>query len=103
MRSQLDALAQALEGHSLMACLSVLEAVLAERAKYARPAPELVWTGPETTRALAREGEVVAGPGAKPAHTTSMPDNRSLDSSDYCSTSPEPAREVTELGVSLRR
>jgi phosphatidylserine/phosphatidylglycerophosphate/cardiolipin synthase-like enzyme len=59
VRGQLDALVDALEGHSREACLSVLDAVLAERAKYTRPAPELVWTGPEGASASARDTAVV--------------------------------------------
>ncbi|MBZ5709395.1 DISARM system phospholipase D-like protein DrmC [Nannocystis pusilla] len=58
-RAQLDVLATALAGHSREACLAVIEAVLAERAKYERPAPELVWTGPEDTRATARDTAVI--------------------------------------------
>jgi phosphatidylserine/phosphatidylglycerophosphate/cardiolipin synthase-like enzyme len=57
--AQLDALVRALEGHSRPACLSILESVLAERVKLKRPAPELVWTGPETARATARDTAVV--------------------------------------------
>jgi hypothetical protein len=59
IKGQLDALVAALEGHSRAACLSILDAVLAERAKYDRPAPELVWTGPEGTHAHARDTAVV--------------------------------------------
>lgn len=60
IREQLDALTAALEGHSVEACRSILEAVLAERQKYERPAPELVWTGPEeSARATARDTAVL--------------------------------------------
>jgi phosphatidylserine/phosphatidylglycerophosphate/cardiolipin synthase-like enzyme len=56
---QLDALLAALEGHSRAACLALLDAVLAERAKHDCPAPELVWTGPEAINAVARDTAVV--------------------------------------------
>ena len=56
---QLDALVGALAGHSRAACLALLDAVIAERAKYDRPAPELVWTGPEAASAAARDTAVV--------------------------------------------
>lgn len=59
VRNQLEATAFALEGHSRAACLAIIEAVLAERAKWDRPAPELVWTGPEGTHAAARDTAVV--------------------------------------------
>lgn len=59
LREQLDALAAALSGHPREACLSILDAVLAERAKYERPAPELVWTGPEGAQATARDTAVI--------------------------------------------
>lgn len=57
--AQLDALVATLEGHSRDACLSILGAVLAERKKFDRPAPELVWTGPEGGHAVARDTAVV--------------------------------------------
>lgn len=56
---QLDALVGSLEGHSRAACLSLLDAMLAEREKYDRPAPELVWTGPEAASAAARDTAIV--------------------------------------------
>lgn len=56
---QLDALLDALAGHSREACLSILGAVLAERTRYERPGPELVWTGPEGTTPTARDTAVV--------------------------------------------
>jgi len=59
VRAQLDALLAVLEGHPRLAVLSLLEAVLAERSALARPAPELVWTGPEGGRAAARDTAVV--------------------------------------------
>lgn len=59
VRGQLDALVMALEGHSKEACLSILDAVLAERRRHTRPTPELVWTGPEGGRASARDTAVV--------------------------------------------
>jgi hypothetical protein len=59
LRERLDALTAALGGHAHEACLSLLDAVLAERAKYERPAPELVWTGPEGAQATARDTAVI--------------------------------------------
>jgi phosphatidylserine/phosphatidylglycerophosphate/cardiolipin synthase-like enzyme len=59
VKGQLDALVATLEGHSREATLSILSAVLAERRKLERPAPELVWTGPEGDHALARDTAVV--------------------------------------------
>jgi hypothetical protein len=59
VKGQLDALVATLEGHSRDACLSIVTAVLAERAKFDRPAPELVWTGPEGGNAAARDTAVV--------------------------------------------
>ncbi len=56
---QLEPLESALSGHSALACLSVLDVVLAERRVNARPAPELVWTGPERAHATARDTAVV--------------------------------------------
>jgi phosphatidylserine/phosphatidylglycerophosphate/cardiolipin synthase-like enzyme len=57
--NQLEALEDALSGHTSLACLSVLDVVLAERRANARPAPELVWTGPERANATARDTAVV--------------------------------------------
>ncbi len=59
VKGQLDALVRSLEGHSKAASVSILESVLAERRKLTRPAPELVWTGPEGTSAAARDTAVV--------------------------------------------
>ncbi|PRP97856.1 Cardiolipin synthase A [Enhygromyxa salina] len=59
VREQLDALTAALGGHSREACLSIVDAVLAEREKLERPAPELVWTGPEGSNPTARDTAVV--------------------------------------------
>lgn len=59
IRSQLDALAAALSGHSRLACIAILEVALAERAQHDRPAPELVWTGPEGHGATARDTAIV--------------------------------------------
>jgi len=59
IRNQLEALEGALSGHTALACLSVLDVVLAERRCNARPAPELVWTGPERANATARDTAVV--------------------------------------------
>lgn len=56
---QLEALEGALSGHTALACLSILDVVLAERRAHARPAPELVWTGPERANATARDTAVV--------------------------------------------
>jgi phosphatidylserine/phosphatidylglycerophosphate/cardiolipin synthase-like enzyme len=59
LREQLDALSAALAGHSRDACISILDAVLAERERDARPAPELVWTGPEGAQTTARDTAVI--------------------------------------------
>jgi phosphatidylserine/phosphatidylglycerophosphate/cardiolipin synthase-like enzyme len=59
IHSQLEALENALAGHSALACLSVLDVVLAERRVHAYPAPELVWSGPERANATARDTAVV--------------------------------------------
>jgi phosphatidylserine/phosphatidylglycerophosphate/cardiolipin synthase-like enzyme len=56
---QLDLLEGALSGHSALACLSIVDAVLAERRANRRPAPELVWSGPERTKSTARDTAVV--------------------------------------------
>jgi phosphatidylserine/phosphatidylglycerophosphate/cardiolipin synthase-like enzyme len=56
---QLEPLLAMLQGHSRAACLALLDAVLAERAKHDRPPPELVWTGPEASNAVARDTAVV--------------------------------------------
>lgn len=56
---QLDALENALIGHTMPACLTVLDVLLAERRASSRPAPELVWTGPERANATARDTAVV--------------------------------------------
>ena len=59
IRHQLDALSAALSGHSRLACLAIVDVTLAERAKHDRPAPELVWTGPEGHGATARDTAIV--------------------------------------------
>lgn len=59
IRNQLDAIDAALTGHPRLACLSILDVTLAERKENARPAPELVWTGPEGHGATARDTAVV--------------------------------------------
>lgn len=59
IRHQLDALEGALGGHSRPACVAILDVALAERAKHARPEPELVWTGPEGHGATARDTAIV--------------------------------------------
>lgn len=59
IQHQHDALEGALSGHSALACLSVLDAVLAERRAGKRPPPELVWSGPERTNSTARDTAVV--------------------------------------------
>lgn len=59
VRGQLDALVAALAGHTAAACLSIIDAALAERAHGDAPAPELVWTGPEGAAASARDTLVV--------------------------------------------
>ena len=59
IKGQLDALVSVLGGHAQAACLSIIDSVLAERSKYDRPAPELVWTGPEGDHAVARDTAVV--------------------------------------------
>ena len=59
LREQLDPLVSTLAGFSTQACLSLLDAVLAEREKFDRPAPELVWTGPEGAHATARDTAVI--------------------------------------------
>jgi phosphatidylserine/phosphatidylglycerophosphate/cardiolipin synthase-like enzyme len=58
IRNQLEALEQALSGHKRAACVSILDAVLSERA-VTKPTPELVWTGPEGASATARDTAVV--------------------------------------------
>lgn len=58
VRAQLDTLAGVLGGHPREACLAIVDAVLAERARE-RPAPELVWTGPEGAQATARDTAVI--------------------------------------------
>jgi hypothetical protein len=59
IRNQVDAIAAALAGHNRRACESILDVVLAERARLSHPAPELVWTGPEGASATARDTAVV--------------------------------------------
>jgi phosphatidylserine/phosphatidylglycerophosphate/cardiolipin synthase-like enzyme len=59
VKSQLDVLSAVLSGHSLPACLAIIQSVLEERTRNARPDPELVWTGPEGAQAQARDTAVV--------------------------------------------
>jgi hypothetical protein len=59
IRNQLEPLENALCGHTGLACLSILEAVLAERRANLRPPPELVWSGPERVKSTARDTAVV--------------------------------------------
>lgn len=59
MRNQLDALTEALGGHSKRVCIGILDVTLAEREAHKRRAPELVWTGPERSNATARDSAVV--------------------------------------------
>jgi phosphatidylserine/phosphatidylglycerophosphate/cardiolipin synthase-like enzyme len=59
VRHQLDAIETTLSGHSALACLSVLDVVLAERRTNRRPVPELVWTGPERSNSTARDTAIV--------------------------------------------
>jgi phosphatidylserine/phosphatidylglycerophosphate/cardiolipin synthase-like enzyme len=59
IHNQLEALEDALSGHTALACIGILDVVLAERRANARPAPELVWTGPERANATARDTAVV--------------------------------------------
>lgn len=59
VRHQIDALSAALSGHARLACLAILDVALSERAKHDRPAPELVWTGPEGHGATARDTAIV--------------------------------------------
>ena len=59
IKHQHEALEAALSGHSALACLSVLDVALAERTSAQRPAPELVWTGPERSHSTARDTAVV--------------------------------------------
>lgn len=55
---QLEELETALSGHSALACLSILDVAVAERAAR-HSAPELVWSGPERANATARDTAVV--------------------------------------------
>lgn len=59
IKHHLDALVAALSGHARVACLAILDVALAERAAHARPAPELVWSGPEGRSATARDTAIV--------------------------------------------
>jgi phosphatidylserine/phosphatidylglycerophosphate/cardiolipin synthase-like enzyme len=58
IRHQIEAIEYALAGHKTAACLSVLDVALTEREDR-RPAPELVWTGPEAPAGTARDTAVV--------------------------------------------
>jgi len=59
VREQVEPLVAALSGHARASIIAVLEGVLAEREAAERPAPELVWTGPEGSHASARDTAVV--------------------------------------------
>ena len=61
IRSQRPAIETALAPLDAAGCLSVIDAVLAERDHQERPPPELVWTGPEGGRATARGTAIVLG------------------------------------------
>ncbi len=58
-KNQVALLYSVLGGHSKPACLTIVKSVLEERARNARPRPELVWTGPEGAQAHARDTAVV--------------------------------------------
>ncbi len=58
-KPQVALLYAVLGGHSRPACLTIVRSVLEERARNARPRPELVWTGPEGVQAHARDTAVV--------------------------------------------
>jgi phosphatidylserine/phosphatidylglycerophosphate/cardiolipin synthase-like enzyme len=59
IRNKVEDLEGALSGHTALACLSVLDVTIAERRANVRPAPELVWSGPERVNATARDTAVV--------------------------------------------
>jgi len=59
IRDQADALLAVLGGHGKLACLAILDVALTERARHTRPPAELVWTGPESHSATARDTAVV--------------------------------------------
>jgi hypothetical protein len=59
VHTQIEALEAALCGHTALACLSVIDAALAERKANARAVPELVWSGPERVHTTARNTAVV--------------------------------------------
>lgn len=58
IRHQVEAIEHALAGHRTAACLAILDVALAEREDR-RPAPELVWTGPDVPVGTARDTAVV--------------------------------------------
>lgn len=58
LRDQQELIEQAFAGLTLPACLAAIDLVLSERARRAL-APELVWTGPEGPRLVARDTSVV--------------------------------------------
>lgn len=58
IRDNVDLLMAALAGHSRIAALGMLNLVLAERAAR-KKRPELVWTGPEASTAVARDTAIV--------------------------------------------
>lgn len=59
IRDQADSLLAVLAGHGKLACLAILDVALTERARHTRMPAELVWTGPESHSATARDTAVV--------------------------------------------
>lgn len=59
IREQADALLAVLGGHGKLACLAIVDVALTERARHTRTPAELVWTGPESHSATARDTAVV--------------------------------------------
>lgn len=59
IRHHAETIATALSGYPQSFCEHVVAVVLAERARNERPAPELVWTGPEGPAGTARDTAVV--------------------------------------------
>lgn len=59
IRNQVEPLQDALSGHTALACLSVLDVILAERRAHTRQEPELVWSGPERANSTARDTAIV--------------------------------------------
>ena len=58
LQHEIEELEGVLAGHRTAACLAILDVALAEREDR-RPAPELVWTGPEGPGGTARDTAVV--------------------------------------------